>query len=935
MVAEAIRDEVRMAKTGDDLLRLESDRIIEAVVARSQGARAGDVSWAPERAQYTLSATLADDPQGVERLRAALEGRDPRAELPGLVDDPPAWLREASAGVWESIARLCDVSGLWAPAQRAYEEAADRPGADRARALMAASGSAGHAGDNDAQQRLRTRAENVGGDQTMPRLVAISEDPDPQSRLEALSEVAPTGNREVDGLVEAQRALAYLEQDRADAAENAASAGIAVAPWSLPVREAVLAVTLARNGARRRAGQSTERRALLEAAEAYRRLRDELRASLRYRESGGMVDRVAQCQNLADRPDLAGISLREALDEELTHGETVLSLAQTAMNSGDPDLAEELLDRYDGDHEGAELMRAHLDLRDAERRRVAITVLDRRVSEGDFEAGLVRLMAAVPSTDEVGWSDDAEAVVREREPTIASFIRSEWHERRGRAQEASRELSRHADDPRALKELMVRFGERGEWTRAAAPARAILGSEPNLQTRIMVAQALLRAGDAAQAEFVFRQVLDDPDLQADERHVAFDELVAELFRQRRFRDARELAEVVVRQGYADAGWAEAYALVREGRLTDARRRIEGLTPRGVGDATLAADVYFSLDPPTEALRRIVLLADALSEHDENIELRATLALLRAPEGEVSEADIERAGPVRFVERFPRSRALWKQTLSDEDAIALVRQHAIARAEVATAAEQHVLVAGNRLVGALAYAVGISLAQTWAQLPELPLAYQGGVAVEELDTVRRAAGSPAIVETGGLHSLQLLGNEVTAAVLAEFPLSVVAPAAIEDLIRATMPDLSEGQDVVRQLRWIPETKQMVSIELTPEEAAAPRKVAEAMQRLAGRLHPSPPLRLASDDDTESADRSPVIQAYVEVTELARVTGYPIYTDDRLFRQMLASAGIPCFGTLAVLSALRDAGAVSPAAFDTAMETLADRGVQGIPTESAEE
>lgn len=71
----------------------------------------------------------------------------------------------------------------------------------------------------------------------------------------------------------------------------------------------------------------------------------------------------------------------------------------------------------------------------------------------------------------------------------------------------------------------------------------------------------------------------------------------------------------------------AYALALGGRLAEARERIEGLTPRGRKDATLAANLHYSVDAPEEALERIAL-ADALPEPDENIELKATLALFR-------------------------------------------------------------------------------------------------------------------------------------------------------------------------------------------------------------------------------------------------------------------------------------------------------------------
>lgn len=141
-------------------------------------------------------------------------------------------------------------------------EAADQPGSDRARAFMAASGSAGFAGDPEAEKALGQRAESIDSDHPMVRLVAINEESDAATRLALLSELSPTDDAELDGLVEAVRTTALLDAGDFDAAEKAATTAAALAPWSAAVREALPAVVLARNRDRQRAGVATQRREL-------------------------------------------------------------------------------------------------------------------------------------------------------------------------------------------------------------------------------------------------------------------------------------------------------------------------------------------------------------------------------------------------------------------------------------------------------------------------------------------------------------------------------------------------------------------------------------------------------------------------------------------------------------------------------------------------
>lgn len=935
MVADAIREELRLAKEGDALVRFEADRLKEAVEKIAQG-RSGmvgglDLEWAPLRAQSALRRVAENSVEAAKQLEQALKGRNFRIELPGLVGQPPGWLRDAGPDAWRFLARVAEILGEWPTAQRAYEEMSEQPGADRARALIGASGAARYAGNAAASAAFQERARSVHPDHPVVRVVDIAKIDGPAERLARLDELGEPAEDEHRGLVLAMRALALLDAGRVEEAASPARAAVQAAPEIAAVREAPLAVTVALNRALRAAGRATRRRELLQAAEEYRRLRDELRDALRFGESAGMLQRVAECQILADRPDLARLTLGELRDEELAVQNVTLLLAEAAFNAGDPELAERILGHYTGDDPAAELMRAQLMLRDPARRTDGVTILDERVADGDELAARLRLVAGAPSTDEVPWSEAAENLVREREPVLASFLKAEWHQRAGRPNEARRELARHANDSRALEELMGHFAEREEWQKAVGPARALLRTAPRLRTRIATAQVLNRAGEITEAEGVLRDVLADPEIHDDEYTVAFNELTHELLRAGRHIDAREVAEQARERGEDGAGWVIAYTFAREGDAAAARATIEGLRPRGLGDAQLAAEMHFVVDSPADAVRRIIELADQLPEPSEEIELLASLALLRTNEDDDVPTELaERASPARFVERFPNSRALRAVKFGDSEAfLELISDLVERRAQVASEAEARVLKAGDWPVGGFADAVGDTLAEVWTKMSTLPLAYPDAPLDNEVATARAAAGGPVVLETGALYSLHLLGSDILETFLAEFPLSQKAQATLDDLIRAVTFDLSQGEERAARIGWDPQSRRPIAIEISAEEAQAVRRNVEAMQQIAARLETAASPPSLDQPNGDPAGASTVARAYAETFEAARRTGCPVYADDRFFRRLLAEAGVPCFGTLALLRSLRDSGAVSAETYEAAVARLRERGGAGLP------
>lgn len=292
--------------------------------------------------------------------------------------------------------------------------------------------------------------------------------------------------------------------------------------------------------------------------------------------------------------------------------------------------------------------------------------------------------------------------------------------------------------------------------------------------------------------------------------------------------------------------------------------------------------------------------------------------------------VDRAGPDAFDERFPASQLIARQQW-DDDAAALkaLAESAQARWAAATDAEARVLEAGDAPVGLIAEATGRSLAEIWAQLRPLPIGYPGEPVDAEVVTARDALGSGAVFEMGALHSLHAVGVGVADVVLRELPMSVYTPATATDLIQATMPDLSGGQETVQQLRWDAQKGEMITVEMSAQEARQPVAVAESIQGLLGRLQtppPQPPVQ-------RSGTHSQIALAYAELTELAGLTGFPIYTDDRFLRRLLATLAIPAFGTVALLQALNADGSIGADAVAEAFSRLRDRGAIGVPEVAA--
>lgn len=914
-IADAIREDIRVAKSGDELIRYETDRVLQASRA-PQGILEFD--WAPSRALSGLRRLAKDDAPGARSLEEAFAGRELKTELARQIGSPQAWLRDGSAALWDVVAELAEVLGLWPRAQAAWEEYAERSGADRVRGLIAAAQAADICGDAEVARRLRDQAAGIDPDHELLRLTETLETEDPATRLDALEEMPePEGERSTSRF-KAVLAITLTDLGRTAEARKLAEEALAADPDNFRAREAIAASILAANIERKKRGKAPDRTQLGLAAEHYRYLLDAMRESGRNQEAGGLRGMLGQCELLAGRGEETRRLIEEREAEEML-GEVPLELAGLALAAGAAEEVDELLAVYEGDSSGADLLRARADLVSGEPDR-AIASLEKGVADGEEEFAAMRLMAAIEPSVAAPWSTEAEDVLQATNPVFASQLKADWHDQRGEAEAARRVLARHADDPRAVRGLMMQYADRQDWRKAAPQARRLLELDPDLDVRLGAGQALRHAGEEAAAEEALRGVFDHPEVRGEEQKAAFDELADLLLRARRFDDAGRLADLAAEDGLDRAVWLKGHALALSGNTADAFDLLGDEDPTTEIDRSLLANLVFSHEPPRPALGRLIELADEAAEPDEEIEVMIVRCLTRCKPEELNEDLVRRASPMQFVERFPESEYLWKEKAPEGEAELRekLRELTRGRAQAIASAEKHVFEDGDWPVGALATAIGRSLAETWGVLSSLPIRYRGGERdAEEIETVRSAAGVPVVVETSALCVLDALPKDTVETILAEFPHSARPDAVTADLLQ-TMPEGRDDEEKGMTVGWDLDTEQPVVQEMSPDQAALPGLRARAMLALAQRL------KVAPGAVPQREGKLGVAEVYLEVAVLAQEDGRAVYTDDRCLRENLAAKGIESFGTIAVLSHLKETGAITTEEHHQARTSLIERG-----------
>jgi len=918
-IADAIREEMREAKTGDALVRFEIDRVLTA--AAPEGGL--DFDWAPARARRGLERLAQESRAEAKALQGAFEGKDLEKEITSQIRAPQTWLRDGSAALWREIATLAEIVGCWGQAWAAWERYAELPGCDRVRGLHGAAEAAGMLGEQEVSKALRAKAADIDPDHELVLLSIAIDIEDPSERLAALEALPDPQGNSAEAMRKALIAMALTDGDRLYEASVLAREAFELGPDALRPREAVAASILARNIELHKEGRAVDRAELSVAADHYRSLIDAMRESRRHQEAGGLRAMLGQCELLAGRHEETRLLLAEVSEEELL-GEVPIELAGLALAAGDPDRVEALLEAYQGDSSGARLLGARADLVSGKRTR-GLTALDLGIDDGDSDFAAMRLIASITEPEEVEWSEIAELLLRTENPVLASQLKADWHEKRGEVEAARRALAQHANDPRAVRALMLQYVDKKDWTKAAPQAERLLELEPDLDVQVAAGQVLRHAGKEPAAEVALRGVFDHSDADEEERQVAFDELADMLLRSGRFDQAGRLAEAGEKHGLERARWLKAHGLALSGRTEEAFALVDRLEANTEIDQALLVSLIFSHEPPPRALERLIEIADRSPQPDEELEVLITRSLLGCDSSEVTPDLVERAGPVQFVQRFPDSKRLWKEKApeGDEEMFKKLRDLTQGRAEASALAEAHIFDRGDWPVGALAIAIGKSLGETWGLLGKLPIRYPDGDRdAAELDAARKAAGGPVLLETSALCLMAALPESVVAAILAEFPQSERVLAVTTDLLRTKVEESGAGGGEAMTVGWDLAQGRPVVAKMSAEEAALPGRRAQQMLEIAQRLKTA--TRVAREGAEEEEDSATIAEVYKETIGVARVAGRAVYSDDRCLRASLQTEGIESFGTVALLRVLEESGAISSEDFEQAHEILQSRG-----------
>lgn len=904
-------------------------RLTEAIHAQLYTGDAGLAAFSLITGSATLARTtpevlrkLGEHDQSTAREAAEVLARDGKDGLAVWADQQASRLRERGSRTTSYVGRLLMSEGRFAGAERLFLVAAEDDADDPVRQLVRAANAARLQGDAGRSGELLDRARGLAPDGHAAIVLAELEWQrlSPDEMQQRLDGVMPATGADLHGFANARAQVALL-QGRLQDADRALAEAEQVNADDQRVRELRALWHLQRAHAQTAAGQQPDSEDISSAETGFLSLRDEMRDLKRPNDSGTMLSRAAEVLLVARRIDDATGLLEEANHSE-RHSSAGGTLARQALVCNQHELALAFA-RAAPASDIAKVVEASVSLTsdDAELRHKALTSLDELLSTADedtvADAALARALACVDE-EPAEWSERAGEILAQRDARSAEVLRARAHLAKREFEQAEAILRRHSDHLAALDALIDSAAMQSDFETALQRSEVRLRQRPDTDGAHRHARLLISAGREADALSEFSKVARSPDaLWPGQREDAFVQALELARRQERYAEMEQLAQEAIGRGITgdDLHWARALARFMLSRHAEALRDLDatGVTATTLPQAELLAGILYQAADPAEALARNAELSMRFGR-PERLE---ALLIVMSPNAEQLDPQTEaavQAAYETFGERFPNSKRIVRRELpSGEEGVKKLLS------EMAPPARRdQEIVAGVRdgstATAVLAAVRQRSLSEMWPALTMLPLGY-GDPALDdlELQDARRTLASPAVLDPTSLSVLALLGTDASEAVLRALPGSQIPQASLQDADWGVNP-MNDPRASVGAIVRDPRTGEPVVVANDAEDAE--RRAARQREhlRLAQALEVAPDTEADGEHELERAlldsDR-PVegaLRTWAATLTLAIRQRRPVLSDDRRVRLYARAAGLPSFGTLALLRALAAAGDV---------------------------
>lgn len=790
-------------------------------------------------------------------------------------------------------------------------------------------------------EALLQEIEQANPDHPAPALRRALLVESPEQRLKALAAIEPTSARgQSVRAIAIATALSELGRDEDGLAD--AQAALATR-WTPQLAERV-AIMLLR--ARNRADQG-EPSSYTEAAGLLAKVAVESLAIGQPDTALGIDARLVGVLCRAGRQELLGRLIEWWAENELEHRAPAARNAVTLslLDCIEPQLARRVAPAEPSPEPSSQLVRARLALesQQPDEIRHAVTLLDELLADEldpftRSQAAHARLLAAADF--DADWSDEAARLIVDEKPLYVAALRAAHLSGRGQTKEAETILLPFTDTRDGKRALIDLLARQEQWTRVIGLIES-LGPEAPAGDRVRRADALMRLGEIEQAEQAWRELVDQEQLPYLRREHAAFRLASSLSERQQWEQLAEFAAHWHRvlPGSPKAPWAAAEGLARIGKPVEALTMLDEaeVIPLADVERHLMAQLAAHALPLPEALQRIASLSDATDRHDELLE---SMLITVSAGQDKNEFPPELEARVRltysdFTERFPESKLIWSEKIDDDDERGWMRrleEHAKRRHQFAQDIESQVVNGQGALT--LLSLLGKRPLEVWMLSRVLPLAYP---LADEQQAEQTAADSAiagaASWDVSVLAISSLIDADLAVLLSSSLPASMLARSASAEVAHAQAglaeldPARSPGTLAFDERTGEP---QLIAndLETLGSMQARLERVAEMADRLMVR-DPDAGGEAELARALRDQELDPSAATWLGAVALAQQFEVPFYCDDRYLRRWGRQLGVPSFGTVALLGALAERGALSSARYRTMLWQLRSHGGRYIP------